>query len=537
MTAQKESFTQSALFVGACAALLVCLAAEASDFRVTPYVQYPTRTAITVMWFAQTNTTGQLRYWIQGGDTTTVSSAGTLATNLDYCAAETNKANSQPYTLPWQHHERLTDLTAGTTYNYSVTQGATTYSKYFKTAPDTYSPIRFIYCNDPETEPESTGAKVNWPLVADGDSRLYFIDQTTGYASNLVTIARRHPDLLVIAGDLPEYGGEQRDWDEFWRHNAGSLNDLAGCTPIVAALGNHCYGAGDRNTANGGFSQPASEQAVGKWLTYFDNPTNGAGNAAQQERFYRLDYGPASIIVLDTNNGDDSDITKDTNLYLKRADGCQAPDFNPGSVQYQWLERQLADTQTNSLFTFVVSHHIPFSVGYHNRTNTANFSEPYSGTTTRVLTNLLMRYGADAWLCGHDEICEHSQVSGREIGPRGNWTNAYKLHVFDTGSAGDGLRGVGQVTNAWETFRAHVNAPEMYDASGILTNGGKHYGHMEINIGPNAQGVWEAKLTPVYVFVYTNSSGKAMGFDRRTYNDEVTLRYVPTLRPNVLLIR
>jgi adenosylmethionine-8-amino-7-oxononanoate aminotransferase len=30
-------------------------------------------------------------------------------------------------------------------------------------------------------------------------------------------------------------------------------------------------------------------------------------------------------------------------------------------------------------------------------------------------------------------------VGGREIGPRGAWTNAYRLHVFDTGSAGDGL--------------------------------------------------------------------------------------------------
>ena len=34
-----------------------------------------------------------------------------------------------------------------------------------------------------------------------------------------------------------------------------------------------------------------------KWLTYFDNPTNGAGTADQQERFYRLDYGPVAVIV------------------------------------------------------------------------------------------------------------------------------------------------------------------------------------------------------------------------------------------------
>lgn len=473
----------------------------ATDFRVTPYVQNPATNAMTLIWFSQDNTPGQLRYWPQGGATATVSSAATLAVVVDASA--------------WQHQERLTALQAGTTYHYSVTQGATTYSNSFKTAPSRNSPIRFVYYNDPETEPGSTGSKTtDWDDPVTGKPRSYFIDQTTGFASNLTTIAKRNPDLIVIAGDLAGTGSVQTHWDEFWRHNAGSLNDPAGSIPIMAALGNHDYYS---------YSQPASENAVGKWLAYFDNPANGAGTAAQQERFYRLDYGPATFIVLDLNNGDDGDLQKDTNYYLTRASGCQAPDFNPGSVQYQWLEAQLAHAQTNSRFTFVVSHQMPFSSGYHGRANSFAVEELLSGVGTRVLTNLLTRYGVDAWLCGHDEMMEHSQVTGREIGPGGAWTNTYTLHIFDNASAGDGLRGTARAENPWETFRAHVDAPEMYDSRNILTNGGKHYGHMEVNIAPNSNGEWAATLTPVYVFVTTNTSGQAVGFDRRTYNDEVIL--------------
>ncbi len=520
MTVEGRSFVSRVAVAMVGAGLWFQPSARAGDFRVTPYLQNPATNAMTVMWFAQTNSTGQIRYWPQGGGpTVAVDSVATLAADLDYHASETNKANSLPYTVAYRHQVRLTQLTAGATYDYVVTQDVSAYTNRFRTTPARDTAIRFVCYGDSETEPESTGKKTSdWTDPATGSNRQYLVDMTTGYASNLAVIAQRNPDLIVAAGDLVESGGEQRDWDEFWRHNAGDRNDIAGRTPILAATGNHEYSGGTR----GGYSQPYSEQSVRKYLAYFDNPGNGVGNAEQQERFYRVDYGPATIIVLDLNNGDDGDLQKDCNYYLKRADGCQGPDFNPGSVQYQWLEAQLADAQTNSRFTFVVSHQVPFSVGYHGRTNSFAPEELLSGVATRVLTNLMTRYGVDAWLCGHDEMYEHSQVQGREIDP-GGFTNAYSLHVYDTGTGGDGLRGQPLVSNTWETFRAHVGAPEQYDAAGVLTNGGKHYGHLEVNIGTNAEGAWEARLTPVYVFVYTNSSGVAQGFERRVYDDEVVL--------------
>ena len=103
----------------------------------------------------------------------------------------------------------------------------------------------------------------------------------------------------------------------------------------------------------------------------------------------------------------------------------RAPDFHPGSLQYAWLTNNLADAQRNARFTFVVNHHCPYSVGQHNRPNNGQgggYTGNYDGESAqavRVLTDTMIRYGVDAWLCGHDEIQEHSQTNGFEVLPDG----------------------------------------------------------------------------------------------------------------------
>jgi hypothetical protein len=72
-------------------------------------------------------------------------------------------------------------------------------------------------------------------------------------------------------------------------------------------------------------------------------------------------------------------------------------------------------------------------------------------------------------------------------------------------------------------FRAQKDAPEIYDQNKILLDGGKHYGHMEINVREERPGVWTATMEPVYIFVHKDSNGKAAGFERRVYNDVVVL--------------
>ena len=94
-------------------------------------------------------------------------------------------------------------------------------------------------------------------------------------------------------------GSDQTHWDEFWRHNAGGLNDPAGSTPIFAAPGNHEY--------HGYYAaDDYGERGMRKFLSYFEFEPNGAAvETDQQERFHRVDYGPVAIIFIDPNNGQD----------------------------------------------------------------------------------------------------------------------------------------------------------------------------------------------------------------------------------------
>ena len=282
-----------------------------------------------------------------------------LTTALAYYPTEITKyfGGVDPGT-PYMHRVRVDGLTAGTTYNYSVTQGATTHNASFRTAPGANSNVRFLVYADSETEPESTGKFEPYGTT----SGKYWFDQTQGYRNNLQMMTSRNPDFIAIAGDLVEAGNEQRDWDEFWKHNAGTYGNIAGYVPILPAMGNHENHSG--NDGGGGFyTTPLANAAAARYRAYFETPDNGSGNPAVQDRYYRVDYGPITYITLDSSNGLPNSSVKDTNWYLDGA--SDAPDFNPGSAQYQWLEQQLADAQATSRFTFVQFHHVPYSVGPH----------------------------------------------------------------------------------------------------------------------------------------------------------------------------
>ena len=506
------------------AAMLATHTAIAATFRVTPYVQHPATNAMSVLWLTDADGSATIEWWPEGNAAARQSASVTprRATELDY----SHPRQYLPTLVPWQYRHRIEGLQPDTRYAYRVTlAGGASYANVFRTSPAAFRPVHFVAYSDSETQPSSTGDRVAWEDYAkdhdtnpSASNRKYYIDQTDGYATNICTMVASRPDFFVIAGDLAEKGSDQTHWDEFWRHNAGELNDPAGSIPILAAPGNHEY--------HGYYAaDDYGERGMRKFLSYFEFEPNGAEvDADRQERFHRLDYGPVAIIFIDTNNGQDyypdttSDVVnrengtpnmRDTTQPLCQ-DKCRAPDFNPGSVQYQWIEEQLADAQTNKLFTFLVCHQCPFSVGYHGRLNgeygTESSKEYLSGAATRCLTNLVFKYGVDAWICGHDELYEHSQLTGTEVLPNGR-TRQHMINIYDVGMGGDGLRGCNRTRrpNPYEVYRAHVDAPEVYDATGTLVSGGKHYGHMDVNVTTNADGRWTATLTPTYVFVSSNT--------------------------------
>lgn len=498
------------------------------SFRVYPYIQNPAPRGITIRWFSETANPGELEYRnTASGHASALLSEPLPAPHLDYSDWEdtTFFGGSAP-AIPFLHRIRLEGLEPGALYSYRVIQEGDTFSAGFRTAPMSREPIRFIVYADAETEPESTGNYTRWADPADGSSRNYLVDQTTGYRQNLEVIRSREPRLVIVAGDLTQHGGEQRDWDEFWMHNADreGATSLAGNVPLLAALGNHEYYEGNMLD---GYRQPGSERAVNRYLTYFEVPSNHSTDPAREGRYYSMAYGPVTFIVLDLCNNAPNGSEEDTNFFLLgegEEGGGNAPGFHAGSEQYNWLIEELEAAQVRSLFTFVVFHHVPYSVGPHGfPAGEGDQLDNQSGVPVRALTPLFLEYGVDALFCGHDEILERSVVQGVERHPDGT-TAPHSLHVYDLGIGGDGLRGPAEgVENPFQQFLAHTHVPEVWTDS-ILVEGGKHYGHLEVEILETAPFTWEAVMTPAYVFpLYSGEESGYSGYERRVYPDQVVL--------------
>jgi len=472
----------------------------AGPFRISPYLQSVSNDAATVVWFSELANAGRLR--VDGQTSDALTSEPRLACELAYHLAEFRNLNAAR-ALPYRHEVNLQGLESGRRYRVAVEQDGDTATLQLRTPAS--SKVRFVVYGDSETEPESSGEHVAWPEPGASDSdRRYSADQTAGYTANLAVIAASDPDFVAIAGDLVESGGEQRDWDEFWRHNAA----LAASVPIVPALGNHEYFGGPGDL--GGYGGAASERAVAKYRSYF-----GRAN------YYVLNHGPVALIVLDANNGQPERSSTDTNWYLSDT----APEWQEGSAQMAWLEETLAAAQRDKAFAFVMFHPAPYSSGIHGRVpgtaDAANFS---SGHPLRALTPLFLRYGVDAVFNGHDEMYEHSLVAGTEHRTDGS-QREHGVHFFTVGIGGDGLRGSDpSVDNPYSLFTADRNSPERYNANGVLQEGGKHYGHLLVDVSLQDDRFWEARIKPVYVFPLMNAEGEVQSFEARAYDDALTLR-------------
>lgn len=411
-------------------------------------------------------------------------------------------AQGRPCPPLFRHSVLLQGLMPSRRYEYQVKQAGQSHQSHFHTAPDRPQAIRFVAYSDSETEPESTGARVQWDNPAGPGKRPYLVDQTEGYAANLEVIRQSRPDFILLAGDLVETGGEQRDWDEFWKHN----RDLADHIPLVAVPGNHEYYAGPQQ---GHYASEASEKAMDKFMAYF--------RPSDQRRYFSMEYGPVTVIGLDVCNGSPHQSEQDTNFHLAD-EGSKAPDFHPGSIQYEWLEEQLKRARSRTPFVIVTFHHTPYSHGVHGLPpGTGPGQDKQSGRPTRALLPLLMKYRVEALITGHDEMWERSEIPGVDEAGR-----SHLLQLWDVGTSGDGLRGPrADADNPHVRFLVHRDSPERWEGSRLI-DGGKHYGHLEVEIVPHGKG-WKASFLPVYVFPVTDEQGKVERFERRVYPDVVEI--------------
>ncbi len=520
---------------GALAGLLIAIAtsglaanAAGQDFRVEPYLQNPTSEAITLRWLSETSNAGSVTI-----DGRLFSSTPVRADALDYQADEPldNRATG----LPWLHTVRVSGLNPNSSYGYAVTQGSTTKTGSVVTplqsalAPGlaTGSGVRLFVYSDTETQPESRTSKVAWaePTGANRPAWVggtYLSTETEGYTQNLAIVASRAAEahalgratMIALPGDLVESGGEQRDWDEFWRHSAGSVGTVASSTAIVPGLGNHDNYGGPGTL--GGYSPAAAAAAADKFLTYFEVPDNAASYADHTGRYHRVDFGPVTMLTIDSSNGGTQGTSTDTNFFLDNTLNPQIPDYMPGSEQYLWLESQLQSARASGQIVFVQYHHAAYSVGPHGApAGSGTGFDTQSGQPLRALTPLLDAYDVAAVFSGHDEMYEHSLVDG--------------IHFYDVGASGDGLRGPqADLSNPYQEFLAHTDAPELWSGD-VLLSGGKHYGHLEIDVVLAESGLWNVSITPVYAFpvLSPTNPGEILNWERRTYDDVVTFVAVP----------
>jgi 3',5'-cyclic AMP phosphodiesterase CpdA len=578
-----------ALAAVAAAAALGALAAlpAHAQFRVQPYLQAPSSTGMTVTWFTTEPVAGTLTLIgpapVKRRVYTTLPAFQPV---LAYTAAEKVQSISGlppgSWLLPDANHKHsvvLANLEPGTTYAYVVRQGSETFRGTLATAPtaEDWQRIRFVAMSDSETEPAGRAARREWAPGALAEGSLprpaatpdsawvqrfgsrtlsgvavlnYALTEDEGYRRNLEIVASRRPDFVLMPGDLVQGGGYQPGWDEFWRQNAGEVGSGFSRWPVLPALGNwENFGA-----LNGGYGVDAEGRfgpkfGRDKYHVYFDAPDNGT--PAHRDNYYRIDYGPVTVLTLDSSNGEPDDTPANhavkltgtayegpgtdtqnnfTRVQYEGFGGTDLSDFNPGSAQWAWAEAQLADARAKGRIVFVQFHHAPYSSGEHGQPMNHALTTGQGGTPMRQYQPLFERYGVSAVLSGHSEMFERSFVDedGDGLG----------VHYYDVGVSGDGLRGSKRSGsslndpllnyNPASVWTADQSAAERWaevDGTVQLVEGGKHYGHLEVNVVKSRRTGELARVhfTPVKSFPVLDAAYGLVRTERRTYDDAFTL--------------
>ncbi|GAA4428919.1 hypothetical protein GCM10023169_30650 [Georgenia halophila] len=576
----------------------------AAGFRVLPYLQNPGADAMTLSWVSERDEPGTVTVTGPGlRGRAELTSEPNYLDLMEYTDAELAQEIPGLEQGSWllsdssyRHTATLDGLKADHTYRYTVEQGDETFDGTFTTAPtaERWRDLRVVAFSDTETEPAGAIEQREWELhpetgyTADSVPRpgpgslweethgsttrygeftlRYPIDQQRALVENLGVIEEADPDLMLLAGDLVQGSGYQPAWDEFWRHFAGEYGTLATNTPLVTAIGNWETYAG----INGGYGTPEdrSPAVIGRnrYHDYFD--TGGdPENPHYKDSYHRVDYGPLTVITLDSTNGipdenvnegilsgemfsgDDTNPTEarrstDTqgsftaeeydlafaDVFGATPEDTDLPNFNPGTEQWDWAQEQLADAREQGQIVVVQFHHAPYSSGVHGTPPNHEYADNQSGVAMRVYTPMFEQYGVAAVISGHDEMFERSWVDEDGDGAG--------FHVYDVGVAADGLRGEQLAPdengdyapvdfNSRSEWTASGDEPETWelDENGNprLVDGGLHYGHLQMDLENTRCGA-EMTLSPVYVFPVLDEDYELVRTERRVYDDVVDVQ-------------
>ncbi|WP_075350976.1 T9SS type A sorting domain-containing protein [Algoriphagus marinus] len=577
---------------------------EVNPYRVYPYLQVYDQGKIQLTWFGNTLASSEIIIKNPSGEVIFSKNVnGEEVPEIFYTDAEKNQTISGLEKGSWLQSDQAfryqvqMTLPPGINVSYRVSLGGSVFESSFKTpkSKTDWDKIRFVALADSETEPRGRVTNREWypgmPLIRPfaipqlwkdkfGFTTLegfeipnYMLTEQKGYAENLKIINSRDIDFMVMPGDLVQGGGYQPGWDEFFRHNAGEFDKGFSTYPVIPSFGNwENFGA-----INGGYGDMPGGQfapvvARNRYQAYFKTPVSDPLQKHGQS-YYRSDYGPITILTVDSSNGTPDQLASDfdgvtklkgkeftvpgtdtqenyTEATYKARGGNDLSSFGPGSDQYAWLEANLKDAKESGQLIFIQYHHIAFSSGEHGVPLNHELSVGQVGTPMQILNPLFEEYEVVAVFSGHDEIFERSFVDQDNDGKG--------VVYYDVGVAGDGIRAVKRDWknnplntldyNPYSKWTADQNSVEQWNTSGsnpILTDGGKHYGHLEVNVVKVMQdGKPFARIdfTPVYAFPVLDQNYNLQRVERRVYPDETSLlvalnqaEFVPVVKDSVSL--
>jgi hypothetical protein len=209
----------------------------------------------------------------------------------------------------------------------------------------------------PDASTPTADGPFTWIVVGD-----QLDEPVEGLVDSMVAV---HPAFVVSVGDVVF---ESR-LDSFQTVKKLILDPLAAIgARFYPVIGNHDFPLDDR------------------WVIFWPPPTN--------RHYYSFDYGNSHFTILDTNQAFLSEGGKDKNPEHQpdeeeRAMRTQAESFQPGSAQYEWLVKDLAETKKTQIFVFF--HEPAFSYGGHEG----------SPDIQRILCPIFERYKVTAAFSGH----------------------------------------------------------------------------------------------------------------------------------------
>lgn len=209
------------------------------------------------------------------------------------------------------------------------------------------------------------------------------------------------PDFLMNLGDLTDGGKELNKFEWNYEYFYG-MNQLISRIPVYPVAGN---GEGDLY-----------------WFKKYHILPEDKG-------YYKFSYGNADFFMLDSN---------------------QKEEFAPGGAQYQWLEKELS--QSDATWKFVAHHHAPYSSDENDYGDSWKGKSALGDPKIKKIVPLYEKYNVDVVFFGHLHTYQRTHHLSNESVSQSNG-----VIYIQAGGAGGNLEDFAP-TRSWfsaKTFRGH----------------------------------------------------------------------------------